>query len=79
MVLFKHKNKGKNTVRILDSNWNTYYLKPGDEVIIDKDSTRDGVVVIEELLKRPVKRIIRPKKKVKIEDEEEEKELMEDD
>ena len=41
-----HKNIGDKVVRIHDSHWNAYYLKPGDQVDIDKISPRESVIVI---------------------------------
>lgn len=66
---FLHKNKGKYVVRILDSKWNTYDLKPGDEVIIDKDSTKDNVEIIKQIpdeeYAKIISRIDEPKEVVK--------------
>lgn len=49
MVKFRHKNFGGTIIRINDSKSRTYYLGPGEEVVIDKSSPRDTVKVIEEI------------------------------
>ena len=52
---YKHKNLGNYVVRINDSKSNTFYLKPGDEVVIDKPSPRETVILIETFEKEKVK------------------------
>lgn len=69
---FKHKNKSDSPIAIFDSKGERFELLPGETVVIDKDSSGQGVVLIEKI------RTVRRAKIIK-EEKESEEELSEND
>jgi len=56
---FKHKNILDGTINVLDSKGVIYTLKPGNEVIIDRDDSwpGGGIVLVNEDKQKPVKKL----------------------
>ena len=51
-MLFKHKNVGTGIITIYDSKKNHYALRPGEEVIIDreaKEAVPYNIIVVEKI------------------------------
>lgn len=49
MALYRHKNMGMGIIAIFDTKNNCHTLRQGEECIIDRDATGNGIVMIEEI------------------------------